>query len=63
MKTKIAEEDHKYIKNSLFLPAVYNNAPVVIYIAFPFEKAISLEKIIEQLNIHKKSENKEIYAL
>jgi hypothetical protein len=63
LNDKFAEEDLKYIKRAILLPAQYENREAVCLISFSADNNLALAQIIEQLNIHGKAENSEVYAM
>jgi hypothetical protein len=45
-------EDLKYMQVAIFLPAIYQKTPAVLFLALPARRALELKDVIQELDIY-----------
>ena len=45
-------EDLRYMQTALFLPATYQKAPALLFLALPTRRTLGLKEVVQELDIH-----------
>jgi len=51
LKNKLSEEDLKYIRRSIFMPAQFKKRDAVLFLGFAGEKPIQINRLLSRMNV------------